>query len=154
MTLIAEIAENFRRGRGGHLQVLLRPLIHTFESCLQVLQGVGNAEAEIPFPERPEGSPGECRNASLFKKGVRQRFRLPSGSCDVRKYVERAFWQAAREPLDLVQARNKDVAPSLKFISHAVDRTLVATNRLNPRHLRKASRARIRVRHQPRHMRR
>ena len=59
-------------------EVLLRPLVDAFEGLLQVLQRIGNAEAQVAFAEFAEGGAGKRGHSSLLQQRIGQLLRFPS----------------------------------------------------------------------------
>src|ERR1035437_6990789 len=103
-------------------QILPYPVFDFCQGRVQVLERVGYAEGEMPFPLCAEGGAGEEGYSSLFEQRVGQLLRRPAGLGDVRKHVECAFRHAAGETFDLVQAGDEGIAAALEFSAHFVDR--------------------------------
>src|SRR5581483_4176224 len=50
--------------------VLLRPLLHAVEGCVDVLQRIGHAEAQVAFAEGAERRAGQRGDARVFQERV------------------------------------------------------------------------------------
>src|ERR1700687_3990337 len=144
------IRQKVRRAR---LKVFFCPAIDQSESPDQVLERVGDAEAEIAFSVRAEGSAGEAGAAGLCEQRVGQFLRRPAGLSNVGEGVERAFRHEAGKAFDLFQAGDEDVAAVSELSVHLVDRGLIAAQRFDSGHLREAGGTGIRVGHEARDVR-
>ncbi len=135
------------------LQVFFCPVVNQNQSLVQILQRVGDAEAEVAFSVFAEGGAGESGDTGLIEQRVGQFLGRPAGFCNVGEGVERAFGRAAGEAFDLVQSRDEGIAAALEFSAHFVDRRLVAAQGFDSCHLREAGRAGNRVRVEARDLR-
>src|SRR3954462_10540048 len=72
------------------LQTLLHPPADSIEGFFDVLDRIRDAEAQITFAKIAERGPRQTSDSSFLKQCVRQFFRRPSGSTDVRKNVKGA----------------------------------------------------------------
>src|SRR4029077_16979383 len=131
---------------GRRLQVLCRPLIDAVEGLVQVLEGIGDAEAQEAFSEVTERGTGKTRDACLFEDRIGELFRRPAGLRDVRESVEGALRHAARESFYLIQTRDEDIAATLELVAHVIDGGLVSAESFDARDLRKARGAGVRIR--------
>src|SRR5215475_16162040 len=102
---------------------------------LQVFHRIRNAEAQITFAEFTERSARKAGYAGLFEKGIGERLRFPSRGRSVRENVERSMRHSARKTFDAVERRYKHISTALEFRTHVLNRTLIATQRLDSRHL-------------------
>src|ERR1035437_2199366 len=95
-------------------QVLAYPLFNSRQGFVQVLQRVGDTEAEIAFSVCAEGGAGEAGDTGLFEQRVGQFLGRPAGLRNVGEGVERAFGDTAGEAFDLVETGDEDVAAVLE----------------------------------------
>src|SRR5271165_4082079 len=87
-----------------NLQILLRPLLNALESKLNVLDRIRHAEPQVALAKRPERGSRQRGHSCLFQQRVGQLLRRPARLLDIRKRIERALGQTARESLDLIDA--------------------------------------------------
>src|SRR5208282_4575677 len=126
-------------------QILPHPVLDPRQCGGEVLQRVGDAEAEIAFSKCTERRAGEPGDSRFLKQRVGQFLRRPARLGDVRKHVKRTLRHAAGKPFDLVQPGNKSIASALELGAHFVDRRLVAAQRCDSGNLGETGGAGIRI---------
>src|SRR5579864_2489235 len=115
--LIRVYSRNSRLKFSCSLQVLLSPAINTLKRFVQVLHGVGNAEAQIAFAKFAERRAGKTCHTGFVQHCFRQLFRCPSCLLHVGKSIERAMRQATAEAFDVVQAGDEFIAPRVELLT-------------------------------------
>src|SRR5437899_8202997 len=95
------------------LQVLLCPLPYPIQRLFQILDGIGNAETQIPFAEPAKSCPGQTRDSRFLEKSICQLLRIHTGLADVGKDIKSACRDLGAETLDLVDALHKTVTAAL-----------------------------------------
>src|SRR5579864_7770670 len=123
------------------LQVLFCPVANTLKRFVQVLHGVGNAEAQVAFTKLSERRTGETRHACFIQQSFRQFLGCPASLLYIRESVERAVREAAAKALDIVQTGDELIAPRMELLTHVVNGCLIALERFHGRHLGKAGAA-------------
>src|SRR5215469_7153609 len=73
------------------LKVLPRPALDAVQRLIQVLHGIGDAEAQIAFAVGAEGGAGQAGYAGLFQQRIGHFLRGPAGLADAGEGVEGAF---------------------------------------------------------------
>src|SRR5580704_1697039 len=79
----------------GLLQILLRPLIHSSQCLIQILQRISHAETQIALTIISKCRSRKTSHARLLQQRICQLFRLPSRLRDIGEYIKRAFRQPA-----------------------------------------------------------
>jgi hypothetical protein len=84
------------------LQILLRPGRDAIERLLNVLDRVGDAEAQVAFAESAESGSGQRGDTCVIEQRVGQFLRWPARSRDVGKNIERTVGQTTGKTFDLI----------------------------------------------------
>src|SRR5205807_4088237 len=93
------------------LQIFAGPIADAFKRFLDVLDRVGDAEAQIAFAEIAERGPRKCGDAGVIEQRIGQFLRWPAGLRNVGENVERALRQAAGKTFDLIKTSDHHIAP-------------------------------------------
>src|SRR5438045_2640170 len=96
----------------------LRPGCNAIGGEVEVLNGIGDAEANVSFAMRAECGAGEARHPGLLQQRGREVFGAPAGFRDVREDVKSALGHAAGEARNVVQSLDKAVAAAAEFFFH------------------------------------
>lgn len=112
--------------------------MYAIQRLLNILHRIRDAESDKAFAPAAERSARQTRDSGLLQQGISKLLRLPSSSFDIREDVEGAVRHLTAEAPESIQFAHHEIASSAKLFNHSLYRRLIAMQRFDPSHLRKA----------------